>query len=364
MWSLRPEHFKMIYGCLPSLLDQTAIVRFLDYADRRIQRYIRAKEKLIALLEEQNQAIIHQAVTGHVDVRTGRPYPAYKLSGAEWLGEVPTHWTTRKLGQIAKVFNGATPSRARPVYWADGTVPWLNSSKVNEEVVVEPSELVTERALRECSISLAPSGAVVLGLIGQGRTRGMSALLGIDAAISQNLAAIVPDAILGGPFLHRLLTAFYIHVREMGRGGNQEALNCDLVSRMRLPIPPLLEQVEIAGSIESTLVKLRDSSEETMEGVSLVGEYRTRLIADVVTGKLDVRAAAAALPEVDPLARGDVDDPVDTDMDSVLEDLETVNGGGPMSAWKNVSCCRAGSGEESAEPGCFEGTRVPVASLV
>ncbi len=323
MWSLRPEHFKMIYGCLPSLLDQTAIVRFLDYADRRIQRYIRAKEKLIALLEEQKQAIIHQAVTGQVDVRTGRPYPAYKLSGAEWLGEVPTHWTIRKLGQIAKVFNGATPSRARPVYWADGTVPWLNSSKVNEEVVVEPSELVTERALRECSISLAPSGAVVLGLIGQGRTRGMSALLGIDAAISQNLAAIVPGAILGGPFLHRLLTAFYNHVREMGRGGNQEALNCDLVSRMRLPIPPLLEQVEIAGSIESTLVKLRDSSEETMEGVSLVREYRTRLIADVVTGKLDVRAAAAALPEVDPLARGDVDDPLDPDVDSALENLES-----------------------------------------
>ena len=71
---------------LPPLSEQTAIVRFLDHADRRIQRYIRAKQKLIALLEEQKRAIIHQAVTGQIDVRTGEPYPSYKDSGVEWLG--------------------------------------------------------------------------------------------------------------------------------------------------------------------------------------------------------------------------------------------------------------------------------------
>ena len=68
--------------CEPSprlpFAEQTAIVRFLDHADRRIRRYIRAKQKLIALLEEQKQAIIHQAVTGQIDIRTGRPCPAYK----------------------------------------------------------------------------------------------------------------------------------------------------------------------------------------------------------------------------------------------------------------------------------------------
>ena len=74
---------------VPPMPEQTAIVRFLDHADRRIRRYIRAKEKLIALLEEQKQAIIHQAVTGRIDVRTGQPYPAYKPSGAEWMEDVP-----------------------------------------------------------------------------------------------------------------------------------------------------------------------------------------------------------------------------------------------------------------------------------
>ena len=78
--------------CVPPLSEQAAIVRFLDHADRRIRHYIRAKQKLIALLEEQKQALIHEAVTGRIDVRTGRPYPAYKESGVEWLGTVPAHW--------------------------------------------------------------------------------------------------------------------------------------------------------------------------------------------------------------------------------------------------------------------------------
>ena len=85
---------------LPPLPEQTAIVRFLDHADRRIRRYIRAKQKLIALLEEQKQAIIHQVVTGQIDVRTGQPYPAYKPSDVEWLGDVPKHWEVVPLRRV------------------------------------------------------------------------------------------------------------------------------------------------------------------------------------------------------------------------------------------------------------------------
>ena len=86
---------------VPPLSEQTAIVRFLDHADRRIRRYISAKQNLIALLEEQKQAIIHQAVTGQIDVRTGEPYPNYKPSGVEWLREVPEHWGGISLGAAA-----------------------------------------------------------------------------------------------------------------------------------------------------------------------------------------------------------------------------------------------------------------------
>ena len=98
IWTLYAGN-KSVWLPLPPLPEQTAIVRFLDHADRRIRRYIRAKQKLIALLEEQKQAIIHQAVTGQIDVRTGQPYPSYKDSGVEWLGEVPEHWELRRVKQ-------------------------------------------------------------------------------------------------------------------------------------------------------------------------------------------------------------------------------------------------------------------------
>ena len=104
------HRLKFLSLTLPPLPEQAAVVRFLDRADRRIRRYIRAKQKLTALLEEQKQAIIHQAVTGQIDVRTGRPYPAYKDSGVEWLGEVPDSLGhVRRIGGFAKVGNGFDP---------------------------------------------------------------------------------------------------------------------------------------------------------------------------------------------------------------------------------------------------------------
>jgi len=163
---------------LPPLPEQAGIVRFLDHADWRIRRYIRAKQRLIKLLEEQKQAIIHRAVTRGLDTTNspganlnagqraggpkgeGRDSPSsvrLKPSGVEWLGDVPEHWEVRRLGRMAKVFNGTTPSRMEPAYWLGGTVPWLSSGKVNDYVVEAASELVTERALQECSISIVPS---------------------------------------------------------------------------------------------------------------------------------------------------------------------------------------------------------------
>ncbi len=93
--AISESEIREIRTVIPPLPEQAAIVRFLDHADRRIRRYIRAKQKLIKLLEEQKQAIIHRAVTGQVDICTGQPYPAYKDSGVEWLGKVPAHWEIR-----------------------------------------------------------------------------------------------------------------------------------------------------------------------------------------------------------------------------------------------------------------------------
>ena len=348
------EKFGSLGIPIPSGDEQAAIVRFLNQADRRIQRYIRAKEKLIALLEEQKQAIIYEAVTGRIDVRTGKPYPAYKPSGIEWLGDTPEHWEARRLGSIARVFNGATPSRARSDYWTNGTVPWLKSSKVNDEFVTEPSEYITRRAVDECSVSLVPSEAVVVGLVGQGKTRGMSALVKIRTTISQNLAAIVPVHAILGAYLHRYLSAHYEHLRYLGRGGNQEALNCDLVGRLRVLVPPEVEQRSVVGYLGKRLSALDVARQNEGRQIELLSEYRTRLITDVVTGKLDVREAVAALPEKPGLSgndRAEVEDAIGIR----TEALE-------MTDWETCPAVERKPGKVSGA-WVFAGTRIPLSAL-
>lgn len=290
-YGLSHSAIKSIWLPTPPLPEQAAIVRFLEPADTRIRRYIRAKQKLIKLLEEQKQAIIHRAVTRGLD-----PNVCLKPSGVEWLGDVPEHWAVQRLGRISRVFNGTTPSRMQPAYWQAGTVPWLSSGKVNDWVIESASELVTERAMRECSLSLVPTGAVVVGLVGQGKTRGKSALLGLDACVNQNLAAIIPNRDVLGTYLLYLLTAFYRTLREFGRGGNQEALNCEIVANWRVPIPTEAEQRSICSHLNEGLAENRSAELRIVQEINLLQEYRTRLIADVVTGKLDVREAAAQLP--------------------------------------------------------------------
>ena len=125
---------------LPPFSEQAAIVRFLDHADRRIRRYIHAKEKLIALLEEQKQVIIHEATTGQIDVRTGRPYHGYKASGVEWLTEIPEHWNTKRLKAVLSrpIQNGLFKKKEQ----FGAGVPLINVGDVyRERLEIESSSL-------------------------------------------------------------------------------------------------------------------------------------------------------------------------------------------------------------------------------
>ena len=137
----------------------------------------------------------------------------------------------------------------------------MSSSKVNDLLVETPSEFVTKKALLECPISLLPKGAVIIGLIGQGKTRGMASILAIKACISQNIAAIVPEHTLNGCYLLLFLKGFYPIIRELGRGGNQEALNCEIVSNLRVLIPPLEEQLLIVDKVQSLIQRIEGGIE-------------------------------------------------------------------------------------------------------
>ena len=112
-------------------------MRFLDHADRRIRRHISTKKKLIMLLEEQKQVIAQQAVTGQIDVRTGKPYRAYKDSGVKRLGRIPAHWEVKRVYDVARIVNGFPRYRLRSVEYRRGlpTDPDSRSYKAQQREV-------------------------------------------------------------------------------------------------------------------------------------------------------------------------------------------------------------------------------------
>ena len=268
----------------PPLSEQRAISTFLDRETQKIDDLIAKRERLIELLDEKRTALISRSVTKGLN-----PEVMMKDSGVEWLGKIPTHWKLGKLRHIARVFNGATPSRMEPKYWMDGTVPWLSSGKVNDYVITEPSEHITKQARRENSLPLVPRGSVLVGLVGQGKTRGMAAFLDFAACVNQNLAAVVPRVGIDGRFLHYTLETAYGYMRNYGRGGNQEALNCQIVSSMQVALPPNEEQKSIVEYLDERIHELNDLGGRMREHVEKLREYRTALISAAVTGKIDVR---------------------------------------------------------------------------
>ncbi len=314
------HQLKRLSLALPPFPEQTAIVRFLDYCDRRIRHYIRTKEKLIALLEEYKQTIIHQAVTGQVDVRTGQPYPAYKDSSVEWLGQVPEHWEIRRVKSLSLVKRGASPRPiADPKYFDDdGQYAWVRIADVTASS--RYLERTTQRLSvlgQSLSVPLEP-GALFLSIAG---SVGKPMITRIRCCIHDGFVYF-PRFIGDVEFLCRVFAAGTPFAR-LGKLGTQLNLNTDTVGNISLGWPPSGEQTAIVRYLDKATANADSAIDRAYDQIELFREYRARLIADVVTGKLDVRGAAAGLPKVDPLAGDDVDDPEDPEVDSALEDLES-----------------------------------------
>ena len=310
----------------PTVGEQAAIVRFLDHADRRIRRYIRAKQKLIKLLEEQKQALIHQAVTGRIDVRTGQPYPAYKNSGVEWLGEVPEHWELMRVKQVARVLRGKFTHRPRndPSLY-DGQYPFIQTGEVARagKSITGFRQTLNERGLAVSK--LFPAGTLVMTIAAN---IGDVAILDFEACFPDSVVGFVPDARIERDFLYYLFVAMKPELLREAPINTQGNLNVDRIGARAIAVPPVPEQWAIVQAIESDCASLTNAIGTAKREITLLHEYRTRLIADVVTGKLDVREAAARLPdegdELLPDAAEDEsapDEPAD-DLDALPEEAE------------------------------------------
>ena len=293
MWSLRPEHFKAIHCCIPPPDEQAAIVRFLDHADDQIRRYIAAKERLIALLEEERQALVHQAVTRGLD-----PNVRLKPSGVEWMGDVPEHWEVVPFKRRVGFREGPGIMAAD---FRESGVPLLRISCLCGPVAtldgcnyLDP-DVVRARwshfAIKEGDYLLSASASTGVVSLATSKVAGCVPYTGIIRLWSTSPRTVMPYVRL---FLSSRLFLDQVDLEKTGVAISH--FGPTHLSRMVITLPPEPEQQAIVEYIDKATAGIDAAVDCSRHQINFMNEYRTRLIADVVTGQLDVRKAAAQLP--------------------------------------------------------------------
>jgi type I restriction enzyme, S subunit len=283
--------------CIPPPAEQLAIVRFLDWTNGRLERAIRAKRKVIALLNEQKQAIIHRAVTRGLDASV-----PLKSSGIAWLRDIPVHWDVRKMKYLVSTVGGMTPNKGVARFW-EGSVPWVSPKDMKRREIGDSQDHITDAALRETHISLIPPPAVLMVVRGMILARTFpTAITTVSVTVNQDMKALTPKPVLNADFLVSMLTGIQREllnlVGESGHG--TRCLRTESWANFSVPLPPVPEQVSITERLKSELAGVNSAISRLEREIELLREYRVRLVADVVTGKLDVRGAATRLPNQAP----------------------------------------------------------------
>lgn len=212
--------------------------------------------RLTADWREKNPANDHaEGLVAEIDkVRRTRPGRRYKPTESFVVADVPPGWVWTTLGALVDVATGATPLRKRTDYYG-GSVPWVTSGAVNAHLITEPTELITDLALRETNAKVFPAGTLLVAMYGEGQTRGRVAELGIEAATNQAVAALLFDRHSEPlkPYLRVFLLENYERVRQLSFGGVQPNLSLGVVRDTRLMLPPIAEQAEIIRRVGQLL---------------------------------------------------------------------------------------------------------------
>ncbi len=288
------ERLSRAFLPLPPDEEQAAIVRFLDHATHRLDKAIRAKRKTIALLNEQKQVIIHRAVTRGLDLDV-----PFKDSGIPWLGQIPAHWEIISLRMRYSVELGKMLDAKRIT--GRNSLPYLRNRDVQWDKIIVfnlPSMDISPKEIERYTVKRGDLLVCEGGQVGRcAFWEEQLPTCGFQKALHR-LRALKPASDFPRFFFSQMQLAARLGI--FAADGNENTiahLTCEKLRRHRFAFPPYAEQKAIAEQLDSELQQFQDTANRIEREIELLREYRTRLIADVVTGKLDVREAAEKLPE-------------------------------------------------------------------
>ena len=290
--TIPPPRFLGIKTPQPSPDEQVAIVRFLDHANRKIDGFIRAKRKLIGLLNEQKGAIIHRAVTSGLCTDV-----ALKPSGIPWVGDIPKHWEVRPIKHWARI-NARTLGEATA---ANFEFHYIDIGAVRTgRLVTEPKVMRFDRAPSRARRVLVAGDTIISTVRTYLKAVWFAGENPVNLVASTGFAVFSPLAAVEPEYLSYVLqdSGFVDQVTANSVGIAYPAIAESVLARLRIAIPPSSsEQGGIVVAIKRQTGSLNTAIARTEREIALMQEYRTRLTADIVTGKLDAREAARHLPD-------------------------------------------------------------------
>ncbi len=274
---------------LPPLPEQIAIAKFLDRKTAEIDSLIAKKEKLLVLLAERRSSLISEAVTGKL-TPDGKKYKGkVKESRVEWLGLIPESWNVWKLFHIFKTMgSGTTPNSQDYSYYDGGSVNWLNTSELRENEIFDTEKKITEKALKDFSaLKIYNENSLVIAMYGA--TIGRLGILKTKATVNQ--ACCVLSNPLDNTSI-KFIYYFFIMYKPLiiadSSGGGQPNINANKIKDIKIPLPPISEQIKIIDFLDKQITKIGSLKEKVEKTISKLKEYRAALISATVTGKVRV----------------------------------------------------------------------------
>lgn len=280
------DFIKNICVPVPPRIEQDRIALYLDATSAKIDSLISETRSSIEEYKKLKQAVITQAVTKGV-----RGEREMKDSGVEWAGLVPHHWGVAKIGSIGQTSSGATPLRSKEAsFFDDATIRWVRTLDLNDGLVYDSSEKITELALASSACSIMPKGTVCVAMYGGAGTIGKCGLLMSDCATNQAVCSIVCNREIVSPiFLLMQLLALKSYWMKYAVGTRKDPnISQDVVARMKILIPPLDEQKEITDYLDAKCAEIDKLIAKKEQLVKELESYKKSLIYEVVTGKREV----------------------------------------------------------------------------
>ncbi|EYT60949.1 restriction modification system DNA specificity subunit [Dietzia sp. UCD-THP] len=274
---------------MPSEIEQRAIADFLNRETAKIDALIDKQDQLIATMREDRAATITHAVTKGLT-----PGVADKPSGIQWMGDVPAHWEVARLRHHATMKTGHTPSRQEPEFWENTHIPWFTLADVwqlrrgRQLYLGETAGKISSLGLANSAAELLPAGTVILS---RTASVGFSGIMPIPMATSQDFWNWICGTSLVPEFLAFVFRAMKPYFDSLMMGSTHQTIYQADAAAIQIPLPPVDEQTKIVEALKvktSTVDSLIDKSTEMID---VLREYRSALITNAVTGKIDVREA-------------------------------------------------------------------------